>query len=91
MSNSEGRRDERDERHAFDDVNFPSGRPRTLLAQRPKGGPGGTARGHMREVEHENSFVIRALRRDADAITPTGAGANDGPIVGTHHKCITVR
>jgi hypothetical protein len=31
------------------------------------------------------------VRRDADAITPTSGGVNDGPIVGTHNECIILR
>jgi hypothetical protein len=73
--------DERDEKRAFNDVNFPAVRPWTFLALRPKGMPGGTARGHVREVKHEYRFAIRVLRRDADAIMPTSGGTDNGQIV----------
>ena len=75
---------ERDEKRAFNDVNYPA------LALRPKGRPGGTARRHVREVKHEYRLAIRMLRRDANAITPTSGGIVDGPIVGTHNECIVL-
>ena len=81
------RRETRDEKHAFDDVNFTAIGPRACLAQSPKGGPGGTARGHVRKVEYEYRLVVRGLRRNTDAITPPSARCNDGPIIGTHNKC----
>ena len=84
----ESRRGEtRDEKHAFDDVNFTAIGPWACLAQSPKGGPGSTARGHVRKVEYEYRLVIRGLRRNADAITPPSARCNDGPIIGTHNEC----
>ena len=82
--------DERDEKRAFNDVNFPAVRPWTFLAVCPKCGPGGTARGHMSEVKHDDRLPIRVLRRDADAITPTSRGIDNGPIVGTHNERIVL-
>jgi hypothetical protein len=80
-----------DEKHTFDDVNFPAVRPWTFLAQSPKGGPGAAARGHVREVQYDHRVAIGGLRRDANAITPTSGGAKDGPIIGTHNECIAIR
>ena len=82
------RGDKRDKKRAFNDVNDPAVRQWTFLALRPEGRPRGTARGHVREVKHEYRLAIRVLRRDADAITPTSEGIDDGPIVGTHNECI---
>ena len=62
--------------------------PWTFLALRPKCGPGGTARGHMSEVKHDDRLAICVLRRDADAIASTSRGIDDGPIVGTHNERI---
>ena len=70
------------EKRAFNNVNYPG----TLLALGPEGRPGGTARGHVCEVKHQYRLAIRVLRRDADTITPTSGGINDGPIVGTHNE-----
>lgn len=79
--------DKRYEKRAFNDVNFPAIRPWTFLAGRPKGRPGGTARWHVREIKHEYRLAIRVLGRDADAITPTSGGIENGPIVCTHNEC----
>ncbi len=74
----------------FYDVDFTAIRPRTGCAQRPKGRPGATARGHVLEIEHEYSFVVPTLRRNADAVTSPCGGVDDGPIVRTHEECPAV-
>src|SRR5579863_67564 len=71
---------------AFDNVNFATSGPRTLLAQSPKGGPGRAAVGHVLQVENEYRLVVRRLRRDAHAVPPTRGWANNGPIVGAHEE-----
>ncbi len=68
------------------DVDFAAVRPRTGFAPRPKGRPGATTSRHVLEIEHEYRFVVRVLRRDADAVASAGGGGNDGPIVGTHEE-----
>jgi hypothetical protein len=66
---------------AFDNVNFAAGGPGTLFAQGPEGGPGGATGGHVLQVEDEYRLVVRGLRGDAYAVSPTRGRANDGPIV----------
>jgi hypothetical protein len=44
----------------------------------------------MREVQYDYRVAIGGLRRDANTITPTSGGINDGNIVGTHNECIAI-
>ena len=76
----------REGKYTLDDINFPTARPWAFLAQSPKGGPGGTACGHVGEVQDDYRVAIGGLRRDANAIASTSGGTNDGPVVGTHNE-----
>jgi len=89
MSDSEERR-ERDEGHAFDDVNFPAVRPRARTAQSPKCGPSGTSRRHVLYVEDDDRVIICLLRMDADAGTPTQAVIDEGHIVRAHNELVVL-
>ena len=40
----------------------------------------------MLDVEHGYRVVVRCLRADADAVTSTRRGGNDGHIVRAHEK-----
>ena len=89
MSDSE-RKTRETECRTFDDVNFAANRPWTCLTLRPKGGPGGTTGRHVCQVEDEYYIVIRILRGDAHTVAPTRGRFDDGPVVGTHDKFISI-
>ena len=89
VSDSGGRR-ERDEGRAFDDVNFPAGRPRARAAQSPKCGPSGTSHRHVRYIEDDDRIIVHLLRMDADAGTPTGGRIDNGHIVRAHNELVAL-
>ena len=90
MSGSERKTREKGCR-AFDDVNLAANRPWTCLTLRPKGGPGGTTGRHVCQVEDEDCLFIRILRGDAHAVAPTRGRFDDGLVIGTHDKLISIR
>ena len=61
----------------LDDVNFPTGRPRTVLRPRPKGWPSATPVGHMFKVDDDDGFVEGPFGADPDTVSTARLRVDD--------------